>query len=52
MLFPDFGVVAFLVSFVIVSLSLAIPIGIIYLLVIIYRKLHNIEELIKKDSNK
>ncbi len=49
MLINHFGIAEFLVSFLAVSLSLAFPLAILFLLHKIYRKLQNIEEHLKKN---
>lgn len=44
-----FGIGELLTSFVVVAFSLAIPLGILFLLYKIYVKLKSIEELLKKN---
>ncbi len=44
-----FGVAELLVSFIVVVLSLALPLAILFLLYKIYVKLKDIEEQLKKD---
>ena len=51
MVTPSIGIVELLVGFVVTVLWLAIPVGILYLLFVIYKKLTNIEELLKKDKD-
>lgn len=48
MFVSDFGLAEFLVSFIVVALSLALPLGIFFLLYKIYRTLKDIEENLKK----
>jgi len=48
MVTPSIGIVELLMGFVVTILWLAIPVGILYLLFIIYKKLTTIEELLKK----
>jgi len=49
MITPGFGIGELLVSFIAVAFSLALPLGIIFLLYKIYIKLKNIEEQLKKN---
>ena len=49
MITPHFGIAEFLVSFIAVGLSLALPLGILFLLYKIYVKLKSIEEHLKKN---
>jgi hypothetical protein len=49
MIDPGFGIGELLVSFIAVAFSLALPLGIIFLLYKIYMKLKNIEEQLKKN---
>ena len=46
---PGFGTGELFVSFVAVAFSLALPLGIVFLLYKIYIKLKNIEEQLKKN---
>lgn len=49
MITTHFGIVEFLVSFIAVGFSLALPLGILFLLYKIYIKLKSIEEQLKKN---
>ena len=49
MITPGFGIGELLVSFIAVAFSLALPLGIIFLLYKIYMTLKNIEEQLKKN---
>jgi len=49
MFVSDFGILEFLVSFIAVALSLALPIAVLCLLYKIYVNLKNIEEQLKKN---
>ena len=49
MITPGFGIGELLVSFIAVAFSLALPLGIVFLLYKIYIKLKNIEEQLKKN---
>ncbi len=49
MITPGFGIGELLVSFIAVAFSLALPLGIIFLLYKIYMKLKSIEEQLKKN---
>jgi hypothetical protein len=49
MLINHFGIAEILVSFVAVSLSLALPIAVLFLPYKIYAKLRSIEEHLKKE---
>jgi hypothetical protein len=49
MINPGFGIMEIVVSFVAVAFSLALPLGILFLLYKIYIKLTSIEEQLKKD---
>ena len=46
---PGFGIGELFVSFLAVAFSLALPLGIVFLLYKIYIKLKNIEEQLKKN---
>ncbi len=46
-----FGIGELLVSFIVVALSLALPIAIVFLLYKIYAKLKDIEEQLKKNRD-
>lgn len=50
MMTPGFGIAELLVIFIVVALWLAVPVGILYVLYIIYRKLASIEDLLKKNN--
>ena len=45
----DFGIVEFLVTFIEVAFSLALPVAFLFVLYKIYIKLKNIEEHLKKN---
>jgi hypothetical protein len=49
MITPGFGIGELFVSFIAVAFSLALPLGIVFLLYKIYIKLKNIEEQLKKN---
>ena len=49
MIAPGFGIGELLVSFIAVAFSLALPLGILFLLYKIYTKLKSIEEQMKKN---
>jgi hypothetical protein len=49
MIAPGFGIGELLVSFIAVAFSLALPLGILFLLYKIYTKLKSIEEQLKKN---
>ncbi len=49
MMTPGFGIGEFFVSFIAVASSLALPLGILFLLYKIYVKLKSIEEQLKKN---
>ena len=49
MMMPGFGIGELFVSFLAVAFSLALPLGIVFLLYKIYIKLKNIEEQLKKN---
>lgn len=49
MINPGFGVIEVVVSFIAVAFSLALPLGILFLLYKIYSKLTSIEEQLKKN---
>jgi len=49
MITPGFGIGELFVSFMAVAFSLALPLGILFLLYKIYTKLKSIEEQIKKN---
>jgi len=49
MINPGFGIVEAMVSFIAVAFSLALPLGILFLLYKIYTKLTSIEEQLKKN---
>jgi hypothetical protein len=49
MIIPGFGIGEFFVSFIAVAFSLALPLGILFLLYKIYIKLKSIEEQLKKN---
>jgi hypothetical protein len=49
MMMPGFGIGELFVSFIAVAFSLALPLGIVFLLYKIYIKLKNIEEQLKKN---
>ena len=49
MIAPGFGIGELLVSFIAVAFSLALPLGILFLLYKIYIKLKSIEEQLKKN---
>lgn len=49
MMNPGFGIVEIIISFIVVVFSLALPLGILFLLYKIYIKLKNIEEQLKKN---
>lgn len=50
MISPSIGIVELIVSFVMVVFTIAIPVGILILLYLAYKKLGNIEELLKKNK--
>ena len=49
--FPSVGIVELLVSFVMVLFWLVIPVGVLYLLYSINKRLKNVEELMKKNKD-
>jgi hypothetical protein len=49
MINPGFGIMEIVVSFIVVAFSLALPLGILFLLYKIYIKLTSIEEQLKKN---
>jgi hypothetical protein len=49
MINPGFGIMEIVVSFIAVAFSLALPLGILFLLYKIYIKLTSIEEQLKKN---
>ena len=49
MINPGFGLIEIVVSFIAVAFSLALPVGILFLLYKIYNKLTSIEEQLKKN---
>ncbi len=49
MITPGFGIGELFVSFIAVAFSLALPLGILFLLYKIYTKLKSIEEQMKKN---
>jgi hypothetical protein len=49
MIIPGFGIGELFVSFIAVALSLALPLGILFLLYKIYIRLNSIEEQLKKN---
>jgi hypothetical protein len=49
MITPGFGIGELLVSFIAVAFSLALPLGILFLLYKIYTKLKSIDEQMKKN---
>jgi len=49
MISTGFGIAELLVSFIVVALSLALPLAIVFLLYRIYTKLKDIEEQLKKN---
>jgi hypothetical protein len=49
MIIPGFGIGELFVSFIAVAFSLALPLGILFLLYKIYVKLKSIEEQLKKN---
>jgi len=50
MMTPGFGIVELLIGLIAAVCGLAIPVGIIYFLFVIYKKVSNIEELLKKNE--
>jgi len=49
MMNPGFGIVEIIIGFIAVIFSLALPLGILFLLYKIYTKLKDIEEQLKKN---
>jgi hypothetical protein len=49
MMNPSFGIMEIMVSFIAVVFSLALPLGVLFLLYKIYDKLKSIEEQLKKN---
>jgi len=49
MMVPGFGIGELIVSFLVIVFSVALPLGVLFLLYKIYTKLSNIEKLLKKD---
>jgi hypothetical protein len=49
MMNPSFGILEIIISFIVVVFSIALPLGIIFLLYKIYNKLKSIEEELKKN---
>jgi len=50
MVTPSIGIVELLIVFIVTVFWLAIPVGVLYLLFVIYKKLNKIEEALKKDA--
>lgn len=48
----SFGIGEMLISFIVVFVSLALPLGILFFLYKIYAKLNSIEEQLKKNQNR
>jgi hypothetical protein len=47
---PSIGIAELLISLIAAICGLVIPIGIIYFLFVIYKKVSNIEEMLKKNE--
>jgi len=51
MISPSIGIVELVASFIALIFTLVIPVGILFLLFLVHKKLGNIEELLKKSKD-